>query len=99
MKKFLQSKFVSEYGTLLVLLVLFAYYTAATWGVVHPVGDRAAREVSEKIIDQKVFDFFTDNKIVFLWVFSYDLEISKCLRNIKRRVVRQMFAQKSMLIF
>ena len=53
MKKFLQSKFVSEYGTLLVLLVLFAYYTVATWGVVHPVGDSAAREVVEKIIDQK----------------------------------------------
>ena len=56
MKKFLHSKFVSEYGTLLVLLVLFAYYTVATWGVVHPVGDSAAREVSEKIIDQKNFE-------------------------------------------
>ena len=53
MKKFLQSRLISEYGTLLVLLVLFAYYTAATWGVVHPVGDSAAREVSEKIISQK----------------------------------------------
>ena len=48
MKKLLQSKFISEYGTLLVLLVLFAYYTAATWGVVHPVSPGAAREVAGK---------------------------------------------------
>ena len=53
MKKFLQSKFVSEYGTLLVLLVLFAYYTAATWGVIHPVSSGAAHEVAGKIISQK----------------------------------------------
>ena len=53
MKKLLQSKFISEYGTLLVLLVLFAYYTAATWGVVHPVSPGAAREVARKIIDEK----------------------------------------------
>ncbi len=43
MKKFLQSKLVSEYGTLLVLLVLFTYYTAATWGVFHPLSSVAAR--------------------------------------------------------
>ena len=53
MKKFLQSKFVSEYGTLFVLLMLFAYYTAATWGVIHPVGNSAAREVAGKITGQK----------------------------------------------
>ena len=28
--------------------------------------------------------FFTDNKIVFLRVFSYDLEIRNCLRNTTR---------------
>jgi len=52
MKKFLQSRLVSEYGTLLVLLMLFAYYTAATWGVIHPVGNSAAREVAGKITGQ-----------------------------------------------
>ena len=53
MTKILQSKFVSEYGTLIVLLILFTYYTVATWGVVHPVSDGAARDVAEKIIKQK----------------------------------------------
>jgi len=52
MRKILQSKFMSEYGTLLVLLVLFAYYTAATWGVVHPVSAKGASEVAGKIIEQ-----------------------------------------------
>ena len=50
MRKILQSKFISEYGTLLVLLVLFAYYTVATWGVIHPVSAGAAGEVAENIL-------------------------------------------------
>ena len=53
MNNFLQSRLVSEYGTLLVLLMLFAYYSAATWGVIHPVGNSAAREVAGKITGQK----------------------------------------------
>jgi len=52
MRKILQSKFISEYGTLLVLLVLFAYYTVATWGVIHPVSAGAAGEVAENILKQ-----------------------------------------------
>jgi len=52
MKNLLHSKFISEYGTLLVLLVLFAYYTVSTWGVIHPVSSSAAREVAGKIISE-----------------------------------------------
>ena len=52
MKKIFQSKIVSEFGTLLVLLLLFAYFTVATWRVIHPVTNEAAREVAEKISTQ-----------------------------------------------
>jgi ribose transport system permease protein len=52
MKKIFQSRIVSEFGTLLVLLLLFAYFTVATWRVIHPVTDEAAREVAEKISSQ-----------------------------------------------
>ncbi|MFP6902836.1 MAG: ABC transporter permease [Verrucomicrobiia bacterium] len=52
MKKIFQSRIVSEFGTLLVLLLLFAYFTVATWRVIHPVTDKAAREVAEKISSQ-----------------------------------------------
>ena len=52
MKKFFQSRIVSEFGTLLVLLLLFAYFTVATWRVIHPITDEAAREVAEKISNQ-----------------------------------------------
>ena len=52
MKKIFQSRIVSEFGTLLVLLLLFAYFTVATWRVIHPVTDEAAREVAGKISSQ-----------------------------------------------
>lgn len=53
MIKFLQSKWFNDYGAVLVLALLFGYFSWATWGVIHPVSEGAAEEVAETIVEQK----------------------------------------------
>jgi ribose transport system permease protein len=44
-----RSRWLSDYGSLLILLLLCAYYSWATLGVQHPLTPKAAREVARRI--------------------------------------------------
>ena len=48
-KKFLASRFLSNYGSVLVLLLLCAYYSIVTWGVQHPITPSAGRKIARTI--------------------------------------------------
>ena len=51
MKKLLKSRFVYDYGSVFVLLLLCAYYSVATWGEQHPDDPRAGRQLAQTIVD------------------------------------------------
>ncbi|MCZ6795484.1 MAG: ABC transporter permease [Planctomycetota bacterium] len=52
MKKFLHSRFVSEYGSVFVLLILCAYYSAATVAEQNPITPRAGRDLARAIVSE-----------------------------------------------
>jgi len=52
MRKFLQSRFVSEYGNFFVLLLLCAYYSFATLEPYDPVTPRAGQTLARFIVEQ-----------------------------------------------
>ena len=52
MRQLLQSKFVSQYGTLFVLALLGGYYSVATISEQHPADPRAGRAVAQAIVQQ-----------------------------------------------
>jgi hypothetical protein len=52
MKKILQSRFVSEYGSIFVLLALCAYYSIVTLAPQHPISEPAGRSLAREIVEQ-----------------------------------------------
>jgi len=44
------SRFMSDYGMLVVLALLCAYYSYATWDEQHPVGASAAKELAQTVL-------------------------------------------------
>lgn len=48
-RRFVDSEFVTHYGSLFVLLLLCGYYSFATWREQHPVTPAAGRELGQRI--------------------------------------------------
>ncbi len=51
MKRFLKSRFVSNYGAVFVLLGLIVYYSIITWSEQHPADAAAGRALARRIVD------------------------------------------------
>ena len=69
MKKFLRSRFFSEYGMVFVLLGLIIYFAAGTWSVQYPENSSAAQSLARKILgdgntNQNVLIVTTTDKTV-----------------------------------
>ncbi len=84
MMKLLQSKWFNDYGAVLVLLLLFGYFSVATWTVVHPVSEGAAEDLGDRIIASNpkagVFIVVRDNdeEIAFAASLKEKLEEGGC---------------------